>query len=305
MHKAYKIFQNHIIEAENIETGTILVFVNPDDLEKHLLVDQFKIDEHTLQSSMDPDELSRLEFEPNHLAIIYKRPKSYSGEEKLLFRVSSAGVFLFQDKLVILLSEDIPLFDGKQFLRVSSLADIMLRLIYRSVFHFLEHLKIINLLTDELESQINKSMDNRNLLHLFTLGKSLVYYVNSINSNTLLVEKLKYNASKLSFTPEEIEFVDDLMIENNQCLKQAEIYSNILASLMDARASIVGNNLNVLMKTLNVITIMIMVPTFVVSAFSMNVAIPLQKHPWAFWLIMSLALCSMLLFVIMWRKKKW
>jgi magnesium transporter len=212
---------------------------------------------------------------------------------------------LFQDKLVILLSEDIPLFDGKQFLRVSSLPDVMLRLIYRSVFHFLEHLKIINLLTDELESQINKSMDNRNLLHLFTLGKSLVYYVNSINSNTLLVEKLKYNAAKLSFTPEEIEFVDDLMIENNQCLKQAEIYSNILASLMDARASIVGNNLNVLMKTLNIITIMIMVPTFVVSAFSMNVAIPLQKHPWAFWLIMGFAVCSMLLFVFLWRKKKW
>ncbi|HLD44547.1 MAG TPA: magnesium transporter CorA family protein [bacterium] len=305
MHKAYTIFQNHIIEAETMEAGSILVFINPDDLEKHLLVDQFKIDEHTLHSSLDPDELSRLEFEPNHLAIIYKRPKSYSGKEKLLFRVSSAGLFLFQDKLVILLSEDIPLFDGKQFSRVSSLPDVLLRLVYRSVFHFLEHLKIINMLTDELESQINESMDNKKLLHLFTLGKSLVYYVNSINSNSLLVEKLKYNATKLGFTPEEIEFVDDLMIENTQCLKQAEIYSNILASLMDARASIVGNNLNVLMKTLNIIIIIIMVPTFVVSAFSMNVPHPLSSNPWAFWHILGLALFSMLLIVLMWRKKKW
>ena len=79
------------------------------------------------------------------------------------------------------------------------------------------------------------------------------------------------------------------MIENSQCEKQAEIYSNIFASLMDARASIVNNNLSVLMKTLNIITITIMVPTFVVSVFSMNVGIPLADMPWAFWVILGMA----------------
>ena len=117
-------------------------------------------------------------------------------------------------------------------------------------------------------------MENKYLINLFSLEKSLVYYLNAINSNGVLIEKIRHNAARIGFTQEKMELLDDIIIENNQCYRQAEIYSNILASLMDARVSIVSNNLNVLMKTLNIITIAIMVPTFVVSRFSMNVKIP-------------------------------
>jgi magnesium transporter len=304
MLKRYELANCKVVESSD-QACSILVYINPDDNEKHYLLDELKIDEHTLNSAMDPDELSRLEFEPNHLAMIFKRPKNYSGKDGLLFKVASSGLFLFNNKLVIVLSEDIPLFDGKPFIRINSLNEIMLKLIYRSIFHFLEHLKIINMISDELERKINASMENSYLINLFTLEKSLVYYLNSINSNSVLIEKLKINGQKLGLNQDEFEFLDDMNIENNQCYKQAEIYSNILASLMDARASIVGNNLNVLMKTLNIITIGIMVPTFVVSAFSMNVTIPLQRHEFAFWIIMGLASISVGAITLVWKRKKW
>jgi magnesium transporter len=147
-------------------------------------------------------------------------------------------------------------------------------------------------------------MDNRYLLNLFTLEKSLVYYLNAINSNGLLIERMRNTCAKIGIQGEELEYLDDILIENNQCFKQAEIYSNVLSGLMDARASIVSNNLNVLMKTLTMITIAIMVPTFVVSAFSMNVTIPLERHPYAFYIIMSLAATSVLSFLAIWRIKK-
>jgi len=118
-------------------------------------------------------------------------------------------------------------------------------------------------------------MENRFLINLFAVQKSLVYYQNAINSNGMLIEKIKHNAGNISFSPEETELLDDILTENNQRYRQAEVYYNILASLMDARALIVSNNINVFMKTLNIITIAIMVPTFVVSVFSMNVRIPL------------------------------
>ncbi len=108
-----------------------------------------------------------------------------------------------------------------------------------------------------------------------------------------------------SASREEAELLEDIVIENNQCFRQAEVYSNILASLMDARASIVSNNLNVLMKTLNIITISIMVPTLVVSVFSMNVKIPLAHLPWAFWVIMGLAGVAMAAFLGFWKIRKW
>ena len=182
----------------------------------------------------------------------------------------------------------------------------MIRLIYRAIFHFMEHLRIINTIADDVEQKINKAMENKYLINLFALQKSLVYYQNAVNSNGALIEKIRHNAARFGFTQEEMELLDDIVIENNQCYRQAEVYSNILASLMDARASIVSNNLNVLMKTLNIITIAIMVPTFVVSVFSMNVELPfgLKEHP-AFWLIMGLGAVSMVGFLIFWKYKKW
>jgi len=302
MLRQYKLADNRLVETGNGD-GAVIVFINPDEAEKRRLLDEFKIDEHTLVSALDPDELARVEFEPDHAAMIYKRPRNYSSRDHFLFKVSSVGVFLFKGRLVIVSGEDLPLFDGRMFSRIVSLQDLVLRMIYRCIFHYLEHLRVINMITDSLERKIGSSMGNKYLLNLFTLEKSLVFYLSSINSNEMLIEKLRLNAAKIGFSPESIELLDDIHVENNQCRRQAEIYSNILASLMDARASIVGNNLNMLMKTLNIITISIMVPTLVVSVFSMNVDIPFDNKtgsPFGFWIIMAMALGSMFLFVKTW-----
>jgi magnesium transporter len=304
MFRAYDIVLERIVESTRPD-GPILVAIAPDENERRRLIDEFGIDEHTLLSALDPDELSRLELDEHQVAIIFKRPQNYSGKHQLLFRVDSTGIFLFKDRIVIVADQEIELFEGRIFSKVKDLHELPLKLIYRSIYHFLQHLKIITSISDELEKKINASMENRYLINLFTLEKSLVFYLNSISSNGVLIEKLRNNAARIGFHEDEIEALEDMAIENQQCFRQAEIHSNILASLMDARASIVGNNLNVLMKTLNIITIGIMVPTFVVSAFSMNVAIPLQKYPWAFEAILTLAGASVLATWLVWRRQKW
>jgi magnesium transporter len=161
------------------------------------------------------------------------------------------------------------------------------------------------MLSDSLEKRINESFDNRHLLNLFKLEKSLVYYVSGISSNGTAIERLKNAGPRLGFTPEQLEFLEDIAIENQQCFRQAEISSNILASMMDARVSIVSNNMNLTMKTLTLITLAIMVPTFVVSAFSMNVPIPLSVHGWAFWFVLLLAAVSSFAFIAWGRIKRW
>jgi magnesium transporter len=304
MKKQYTIVDRKLVECQNGE-GTVVIYSALEENEKRHLIDELKIDEHTYASALDPDELCRLEFEPDHAAVIFKRPRNYSSEDNFLFKVSSVGAFLFKDRLVIVVSEDANLFDGAQLTRIHSLAEVILKLIGRSIIHFREHLKAIGMISDELQSEINTAMENKHLINMFTLQKSLVYYVNSINSNGAVLDRLKLNAAKIGFGTEEMEFLDDIVIENSQCYRQADISSNILASLMDARASIVSNNLNVLMKTLNIITIAIMVPTLVVSAFSMNVEFPLRGHPYAFWLILALAFCSAFGFLSYWWHRKW
>lgn len=240
------------------DQASVLIYVAPDAGERHDLVERLKIDEHTLASSLDPDELSRLEAEPEHMAAIIKRPKHYEAKDNFLFKVTSIGAFLFKDKLIVVLAEDAIVVDkGRVFMRIQGPADVFIRILYRAIFHFLEHLRIVNQLTDEIEHQLTEAMENKLLLHLFALEKSLVYYLNAIHSNGVLIEKLKAIGAKGGFSHEQTESLDDLQIENNQCAKQAEIYSNILSGMMDARASIVNNNLNVLMKRLTVISVVL------------------------------------------------
>ncbi|MFO7649814.1 MAG: magnesium transporter CorA family protein [bacterium] len=305
MHSGFELRDGRVVESASPD-APITVYIAPDEAERRLLIDTWKVDEHTLASALDPDEPARLEFEPEHFALIYKRPRNYSGRDSTMFKVSSSGVFLFKDRLFIVLPEDIHIFEGKQFNRVNSLREVLLKLIFRSIFHFLEHLKIINQISVELEQKINTAMENRYLINLFGLEKSLVYYVNSINSNGMLIARLKLSTAKLGLAAEEIELLDDIEIENTQCYKQAEIYSNILASLMDARASIVSNNLNVLVKTLNLITIGIMVPTLVVSIFSMNVRLPISDVAGSsFWIVVAMAAFSVGAFLYLWWRKRW
>jgi magnesium transporter len=238
------------------EEAQVLIYVKPDEGEQRFLIDRLKVDDHTLASSLDPDELARLEFEPEHAVAIFKRPRYYTAADHFQFKVLSVGAFLFKNQLIVTLSEDMAIFDGtKIYARMRSPLDVLLRMIYRSIYHFLEHLRVIHTLSDEVERSINESSDNKSLLNLFTLEKSLVYFLSAIQSNGMLIGRLKTSQARLGFTDEQIEFIEDLQIENNQCFSESKIYSDILSGMMDARVSIVGNNLNVLMKRLAILTV--------------------------------------------------
>jgi magnesium transporter len=303
MLKQYIISDKKLLETD--KTAQVYVYTNPTVEEQRLLVERYQIDEHTLASALDPDELPRLEFEPEHIAMIYKRPKNYSGKDQLEFKVASVGMFLFEDKLIVVLAEDIPLFVGKRFHTVSSIKEVFLKLVYNSISHYVEHLRIIHMISEEIEDKITESMDNTYLLNLFSLVKSLVYYAEAITSNGFVFEKTRNLSGRIGFNERDEEMLDDIIVENRQCKAQADIYSNILAQLLDARSSIVNNNLNQLIKKLNVITIWMMVPTFVVSAYGMNVALPLSQHPNAFWMLMGICLILVWLVIMFWRHKNW
>lgn len=285
----------------------IIVFNSPTIEDEADLMEYYNIDYHTLQSSLDPDELSRLEFETDHAALIFKRPKSFSADDNFLLKMTSTGVFLYEDRIVVVMPDDAPLFEGRAPLRIFSIQDVILRLLYQSISHFEGHLKAINMLSDSLERRIMTSMETRYLLNMFALEKSLVYILNAINSNGALFDKMRSCAGRLGLDHDQTGILEDIIIENQQCLRRSEIYSQVIAGLMDARASIVSHNLNTLIKKFTLWTIAIMTANLVVGIFSMNVELPLpgSGRLWPFAVINALAL--VVAFGILWlsRIRKW
>jgi magnesium transporter len=142
---------------------------------------------------------------------------------------------------------------------------------------------------------------------MFNLEKTLVYYLNAINSNGKVVSRLKLNAAKIGFSQEAAEFIEDVTIENAQCYEQANTYSEVLSSMMDARASIISNNLNIRIKTLTILSLCITLPTLIVSLFSMNVPLPWPAsiHGFAFWIVIGIAASSVAVILTLVRMRNW
>jgi len=249
---------------------SVLVYVAPTEAERKALVEEEGIDPHDLASALDPDELGRLEHAAGRASIIIKQPRNFTSENELLFTVTSMGLFLFPRRLVVVTTDPLEIFEDKMVRKVANPRDAVLKIMYGSIAHFLGHLRVINMLSEALEKRVNASMGNRYLLDMFTLEKSLVYFVNGIASNQMVLEKMRAGAAKLKLGAAQVEVLEDILIENQQCSKQAEIYSNILTGLMDARGSVVNNNLSILMKRLTVISVVFMPMTVIAGMGGMS-----------------------------------
>jgi magnesium transporter len=269
MYKKYDIVDKTIVPSDSGD-NVIDFYINPDETEKQTILTNLDFDEHTLSSALDPDEVSRVEFENTYTFIIWKRPHNYSFDAQLRLNVSSFGIVLSQNKIIVILKDDYELYDRREFKNINSLFDYFLKILFYTVRHFVGHIKAINLMSKELQEKITISLENKYLVEMFSLSESLVYYIDAINANNTVLKKLINNAQRIGFTTDEIEFLEDLIIEGNQCYKQAEIYSTILAGLMDARGNLINNNMNTLLKKLTIINVIFLPLNLIASIGGMS-----------------------------------
>jgi magnesium transporter len=159
----------------------------------------------------------------------------------------------------------------------------ILQILYRIDTLYLQYLRDVDRKSDNVEAQLHKSTQNRELIELLKLEKSLVYFTTALRSNEAVLEKL-LRTELIKKYPEDAELLEDVIVENKQAIEMANIYSGILSGMMDAFASVISNNLNIVMKVLAIVTIVMAIPTMIFSAYGMNVnaaACPLPRAPGA------------------------
>ena len=182
----------------------------------------------------------------------------------------------------------------------------ILQILYRNASMYLRYLRIIDKKSEQVEEKMHLSTRNQELVELLELEKSLVYFSTSLRSNEVVLEKLmKIEAIKKY--PEDTELLEDVIIENKQAMEMANIYSGILTNMIDAFASIISNNLNIIMKVLAIITIVMSIPTIVFSAYGMNVnlaGMPFSGSPWGFTIIILLSVAVSIIAAVILTKKR-
>ena len=280
--------------------GCWINMVHPTEKECQEIEDKYNIDPDDLRAALDEEEISRVTKEDDYTLILVDIPTVEEREGKDRFVTIPAATIVHKDVLITVCLESTPILNftkkNKPDVDTSFKTRMVLTLLLENAKLYLKYLRQINKKTEELEHDLHKSVENPVLLELMELGKSLLYFNTSLKSNTAVLEKL----TKFQFIKkyeEDEDLMEDVLIETRQASEMADVYSGVINGTMDAYASIISNNMNVIQKFLATASIVIAIPSIIFDAYGMNISgiVPFEGMTHQFLIIVLIALVSSLL----------
>ena len=310
MIRIFKTEDGAMHEKEEMQPGCWIALTNPTASEIIDIADTYQIDPDHLRAPLDEEERSRIEVEDEYTLILVDIPSIEERNGKDWFVTIPLAIITTKDVLITVCLEETPVLTSFMDGRVRDFHTFMktrfiLQILYKNATQFLQYLRIIDKKSEVIERKLHQSQKNEELIELLELEKSLVYFTTSLRSNEVVLEKL-LRIEKIKKYPEDTDLLEDVIVENKQAIEMANIYSGILSGTMDAFASVISNNLNIVMKFLATVTIVLSIPTMIASFYGMNVnshGMPFADSPYGFALVLGLTLLLSLFVAYIFNKK--
>lgn len=289
MVEIYKTVDNLLTRTEVLEEGVWVNVISPTPEEIQMLQDELNVEPEFITAALDEEERAHTEKENNQTLIIVDTP--YWDAESKMYTTMPMAIIVTKDAFVTVCLKEVGVLSDFTKAKVKSFytqykARFVLQILFKNAVRFLQCLRIIDKMSNQIEQELHVSMRNKELIDMLTLEKSLVFFSTSLRSNEMVLEKLlKYQY--LTTYPDDQDLLEDVIIENKQAIEMCNIYSSILSGTMDAFASVISNNLNIVMKVLTSITIVMSIPNIIFSLFGMNIPLPLMQNPYGLVYILS------------------
>lgn len=282
----YKTVNDRVRPLEELEEGCWVNVVHPDEKEIHTLIQELSLDPDFLRAALDEEESSRIETEDDgSTLIILDTPVAEKTEDGIAYSTMPVGILVTEHHVVTVSLRENPILSEfaegvVKGVQTGLKTRFVLHLMLRVATRYLQFLKQIDKLSSQLEKQLRKSMKNKELIQLLDVQKSLVYFSTSLKADETTLEKLM-RGRYIKLYDEDQDLLEDVLIEIKQAIEMSNIYLNILSGTMDAFASVISNNLNIVMKVLASITIVISIPNIIAGIYGMNVeGLPLAGWWW-------------------------
>lgn len=297
-----------IVSCPQWEPGCWVNIEIPTEEEKRYLIDEIGVPEAFYNDIEDVDERPRIEFDEGWFFILLRLPYKNT-DSSIPYTTVPLGI-IFKDEVFVSLCfyqtdvlPDFIQFTGRKNIIKRDNFDLVLRFMLSSSVWFLKYLKQINQSIKLAELQLEQSIKNEDLQALLKIEKSLVYFTTSLKGNDILLHRIK-NLRNYKDTYD-LELIEDVEIELRQAQETTYVHSDILSGMMDAYASVISNNLNVIMKQLTSISIILMIPTLIASLYGMNVPNGFENVKWGFWIILFVSFLFSMSGIILFMRKKW
>jgi magnesium transporter len=259
--------------------------------------------------SLDIDERPRVEKEDEGMLIVLRVPYFHGEGADIPYTTIPLGIVITDRWIMTICKRENDIIRGFTGGRLKDLSTakrnrFILRLLHYTANKFLSNLQDINKNVDVLEDKLQASMRNQEVISLLNYQKSLVYFTTALKSNELMLERLQRMQLFKQYEEDE-DLLEDVIIENQQAIEMTNIANNILSGMMDAFASIISNNLNMVMKFLASFTIVLSVPALIAAYFGMNVPVPFGDHPWGFLIVVFISLALAAVAIIIFARRNW
>ena len=309
MLRVFKTSDDGTLEKlKNIETNTWIDLVEPTEEEIKEVVEKTDIPANLLIKLLDSDEVARIEKEDDATLIIIDVPYVIDKKIKNKYSTLPLGIISYKNYLVTIAVKETEVVQDVMENRVKSVftmkkSRLLIQILHRVATLYLKYLKEINLEIEAKEKNLINATNNKYLLQLMNIQKSLVYFVTSLKSNDIILEKLE-KGNLIEFYEEDMDVLEDAIIENRQGIETSLIYREIVASLQETYSGVISNNLNEIMKFLAGITIVFSIPTMIASFMGMNVPLGvLANNDYSFMFIMSISIFSAFVIALILKKK--
>lgn len=288
--------------------GCWINVVGPTPEEIAYLTEELHLDRGFVSAALDEEESSRVEVEDDQTLIIIDTPLAVTeAENTLVYTTMPLGIIVTKSNVVTVCLNEITAVNDiasgvVRNVQTAMKTRFLLTLLLRVAQSFLIRLKHINKLTSQMETELHHSMQNKQLVQMMGLQKSLVYFSTSLKANEITLEKI-YRGRVIKLYEEDQDLLEDVLIEFKQAVEMSGTYSSILQETMDAFSSIISNNMNQVMKTLTIVTVLMEIPTMIFSFYGMNMQDLNRFIPFTgFALSLSIGIVGLVAFIF-WRKK--
>ena len=308
MLKVYKTntIDKNIKKIKRISTDCWIDLTTPtiDEIDK--VVEKTEIDKELRMKMLDTEELPRIEQSGNATLVVIDTPYL---ENQYEYTTYPLGIIITDNNYVITIStKKVSILDDfkqdkvKNF-RTAKKTRFLIQIILRTASSYLRVLKKVNDGIAKKEQVLKKQTQNKDLVDMLEIEKTLVYFITSLKANDLVLEKLS-KGNILPMYEGDLDLLEDAVNETKQAIEMSGIYKDILTSITNTYATIVSNNLNIAMKFLAAATIVLSIPTMIASYLGMNIPLgSISNNPNALIVVLILSFSLALLIAFILKKK--
>lgn len=261
------------------------------------------LDLSDLKDSLDKYELPRIEHIRDSVIFFVRHP----GEKEIGFYTETLTIVLTTNLMIAISPNHSDLIEHliatNTGLSTTQKAKLLLSILLRITQDFTNSIKKVrtSILGYEGSTEV---IDSQSIIILTKNEEILNQYLTALVPLRNLLETMA-QGRYMSFYEKDLDLLDDLMNAIRQSEDVCRVNIKSIRSLRDSYHIIFTNNVNRTIKLLTALTIILSIPTIIASLYGMNVLLPFQNDPYAFWFILGFTLLASALSLFLFIKKKW